>query len=114
MGGRGIQHILFAASEDATLPAGSTQRVTRNVDGALMGIRLYLVGSEDILSQATQVADRFAISACQVHSHRTATLAWPVYYIACQSVTRRVTTNMAYCMGYVLFVRDHFSRNLGT
>lgn len=108
------------------LPPSSRRRVTHRLDSALqclhdtlaaghMGTRLYLVGSEDLLWQASQVAQRFVMGASQVRHHRVATLARPVYCVHCRSITRGVTTNVVDCgnCGRALFVRDHFSRRLG-
>ena len=126
---------LIHVSEDAesnasgwqvSLPPGSTRRVTRRLDSALqklhesldqarMGARLYLVGSEDIIWQASKVADRFGMGSDAVRRHRLGTLARPVYCVHCRTTTRGVRTNVADCSGCgrALFVRDHFSRHQG-
>jgi hypothetical protein len=115
-----------ASGWQVSLPPGSKRRVTRRLDSALqklhesldqasMGARLYLVGNEDIIWQASKVADRFGMGADAVRRHRLGTLARPVYCVHCRTTTRGVRTNVADCSGCgrALFVRDHFSRHLG-
>jgi hypothetical protein len=124
---------LYDEADDGTtsvwqtpLPAGSMRRVTRRLDSALrrlhdtlaaahMGTRLYLVGSEDLLWQASQLAERCGMGATQIRRHRVATQARPVFCVHCRSLTRHVSTNLVDCSGCgrALFVRDHFSRRLG-
>ncbi len=91
------------------------QRLHEVLSMAHMGARLYLVGNEDLLWQASRVADRFAICANQVRRYRVATLARPVFCVHCRALTRGVTTNVVDCggCGRALFVRNHFSRRLG-
>lgn len=131
---RGALILICLREEDDTapsvwqvaLPPNSLRRVTRRLDSALqrlhdalaaadMGARLYLVGAEDVIWQASQVAERFAMSVDAVRHHRVATLARPVFCVHCRGVTRRVATNVVDCggCGRALFVRDHFSRRLG-
>ncbi|MBA3625813.1 MAG: hypothetical protein H0W48_15480 [Methylibium sp.] len=131
---RGALTVICLRDEEATgssvwqrdLPSGSIRRMTRRLDSALqrladslaaapMGARLYLVGSEDLIWQASQVADRYGMGVEAVRRQRTATLARPVFCVHCRSVTRRVSTNVVDCegCGRALFVRDHFSRRLG-
>lgn len=108
------------------LPPNSLRRVTRRLESALqrlhdalsaadMGARLYLIGTEDVIWQASQVAEKFAIGAEAVRRHRATSLARPVFCVHCGGTTRRVVTNVVDCTGCgrALFVRDHFSRRLG-
>lgn len=83
--------------------------------GAHMGVRLYLVGDEAMLWQASKVAMAAGLGEAEIRRHRTGTLARPVWCVHCQHVQAGVTTNVVTCggCGRSLFVRDHFSRRLG-
>lgn len=80
-----------------------------------MGLRLYLLGSEDFIWTASRIADELGMSSEEIRRHRSGTLARPVYCVHCKAVTHSVRTNIAPCSGCgrMLFVRDHFSRRLG-
>ncbi|WP_157265779.1 dimethylamine monooxygenase subunit DmmA family protein [Azohydromonas aeria] len=82
---------------------------------ARMGTRLYLLGSEDLIWQAWQVATRHGLGDAEVRRHCVLTAARPVYCVHCGHVLRGVHTNPVACTGCGrhLFVRDHFSRRLG-
>lgn len=110
----------------AGLPSGVEPRSAPRLDAALqqldhllehadMGARLYLVGDEDAIWQASRVADRWGMGADAVRRHRVGTQARPVYCVHCRAITRHVVTNIVECdgCGRALFVRDHFSRRLG-
>lgn len=82
---------------------------------ACMGSRLYLAGPEDVIWQASQLADDFGMSRDEVQRTQIGTLARPVFCVHCRAITRGVHTNIVTCSGCqrALFVRDHFSRRLG-
>jgi dimethylamine monooxygenase subunit C len=80
-----------------------------------MGTRLYLVGPEDAIWQASQLADSFGMTRDEVRQMQLGTTARPVFCVHCRTTTRGVHTNIVPCSGCgrALFVRDHFSRRLG-
>jgi ferredoxin-NADP reductase len=80
-----------------------------------MGLRLYVVGSEGFIWDVAGAAKPFGIDDAEIMKELTDTLARSVYCVHCKSVTRNVTTNIVPCCDCecMLFVRDHFSRNLG-
>jgi hypothetical protein len=82
---------------------------------ARMGTRLYLLGTEDLIWQAWQLAARHGMGDAEVHRHRLLTTARPVFCVHCRHVLRGVHTSLAACTGCgrQLLVRNHFSRRLG-
>lgn len=82
---------------------------------ASMGLRLYLIGDEALLWQATKVAYAAGLGDDVIRRHRAGTLARPVWCVHCQTMHGGVRTNLLTCegCGRTLFVRDHFSRHVG-
>ncbi len=97
----------------------SEQEVLDKLDSTLktmfMGMRLYIAGSEDFMWSVAKVANKFGIEDAGMMKELTGTLARPVYCVHCKAITHSVTTNIGECSGCgrMLFVRDHFSRQLG-
>lgn len=99
-----------AADESAALA-----RLRRELEAAAMGTRLYLVGSEHLIWQASRLADAFGLGEDEVRRCRTGTSARPVFCVHCRATTLDARTTLVSCSGCArtLFVRDHFSRRLG-
>ena len=85
------------------------------LQGMYMGMRLYIAGSEDFMWSVAKVANKFGIEDAGMMKELTGTLARPIYCVHCKATTHGVTTNIGECSGCgrMLFVRDHFSRQLG-
>ena len=85
------------------------------LSSAYMGLRLYLAGSEHMMWQAAKTAYEHGLSYQEMQLEQAGTLARPVYCVHCKAITPHATTNIAACVGCgkMLFVRDHFSRQLG-
>jgi hypothetical protein len=85
------------------------------LQGMFMGMRLYIAGSEDFMWSVAKVANKFGIEDAGMMKELTGTLARPIYCVHCKATTHGVTTNIGKCSGCgrMLFVRDHFSRQLG-
>jgi len=83
--------------------------------GMFMGMRLYIAGSEDFMWSVAKLANKFGIEDAGMMKELTGTLARPIYCVHCKATTHGVTTNIEKCSGCgrMLFVRDHFSRQLG-
>lgn len=79
-----------------------------------MGTKIYAVGNEQFLWEATTVAAKHGVMNADVMREQTDTLARSVYCVHCKTTTHNVKTNIAACVGCqrYLFVRDHFSRRL--
>lgn len=105
----GARHV-GAADESAALA-----RLREELEAAAMGLRLYLVGSEALIWQASRLADAFGLGEDEVRRWRTGAAARPVFCVHCRTTTRDVRTTLFACSGCArtLFVRDHFSRRLG-
>lgn len=82
---------------------------------ARMGLRLYAAGSEGFIWDVARTAKPFGVEDAEIMKELTDTLARSVYCVHCKSVARNVTTNIVPCCDCerMLFVRDHFSRNIG-
>ena len=80
-----------------------------------MGLRLYVAGTEGFIWSASECAKMFGIEDADMMKELTGTLARSVYCVHCKAITHNITTNIAKCVGCerMLFVRDHFSRQLG-
>ncbi|WP_018987049.1 dimethylamine monooxygenase subunit DmmA family protein [Methylophilus methylotrophus] len=82
---------------------------------ATMGLRIYVAGSEGFIWDVVAAAKPFGIQESEIMKEQVDTLARTVYCVHCKTITKYVTTNITCCNGCerMLFVRDHFSRNLG-
>ena len=80
-----------------------------------MGLRLYVAGAEGFIWSASEYAKTFGIEDADIMKELTGTLARSVYCVHCKAITHNITTNIGKCVGCerMLFVRDHFSRQLG-
>jgi len=80
-----------------------------------MGLRIYVAGSEGFIWDVAKTVKPFGVEDAHIMKELTDTLARSVYCVHCKAVTKSVTTNIVSCCGCerMLFVRDHFSRNLG-
>jgi len=82
---------------------------------AAMGLRLYVIGSEDNLWRCQRIAKQFGMNLDEIRLYRPSSTARPLYCVHCGHHTASVKTNIVICggCGRHLFVRDHFSRRLG-
>lgn len=82
---------------------------------AQMGLRIYVAGSEGFIWDVVAAAKPFGIQEMEIMKEQADTLARSVYCVHCKTISKYVTTNITACCGCerMLFVRDHFSRNLG-
>ena len=80
-----------------------------------MGLRIYVAGSEGFIWDVTKAVGSFGVSNIDVMKELAGTLARTVYCVHCKSISKNVTTNITKCSGCerMLFVREHFSKNLG-
>jgi len=80
-----------------------------------MGLRIYVAGSEGFIWEVAKAVKPFGVDDAHIMKEQTDTLARNVYCVHCKAITKSVTTNIVACCGCerMLFVRDHFSRNLG-
>jgi len=82
---------------------------------ALMGLRIYVAGSERFMWSIAQIAGEYGIDDADIYKELTGTLARSVYCVHCKTITHEAHTNIKKCCGCgkMLFVRDHFSRLMG-
>jgi ferredoxin-NADP reductase len=80
-----------------------------------MGTRFYVAGAEGFIWSITTELKPFGVVPADIMQEQTGTLARTVYCVHCKAITTNVTTNVTPCAGCgsMLFVRDHFSRNMG-
>ena len=80
-----------------------------------MGTRIYVVGSQEFIWAVADAVKAFGIDDADIIKELSGTLARSVYCVHCKAITHQATTNVTECSGCqrMLFVRDHFSRNLG-
>jgi ferredoxin-NADP reductase len=113
-----------ASKIKAALPAGChvftakqelQDALKRMLPEMFMGTRIYVAGAEDFIWSVTTEIKPFGIVPADIMQEQIGTLARPVYCVHCKAVTHDVTTNVVACdgCGKMLFVRDHFSRNMG-
>ena len=82
---------------------------------ALMGLRIYVAGSEKFMWSITEEVADYGIDDQDIFKELTGTLARSVYCVHCKAITHDARTNIKKCCrcGKMLLVRDHFSRRLG-
>ena len=87
----------------------------RELDGASMGVRLYVAGSEGFIWRMAAVGRTCGMSEDEIHVERCGSQARPVQCVHCRTRVEGITTNIYTCPGCGLHVtvRDHFSRRLG-
>lgn len=80
-----------------------------------MGTRVYVAGSQEFIWAVADTVKAFGIDDADIIKELTGTLARSVYCVHCKAITHQATKNITECIGCqrMLFVRDHFSRNLG-
>ncbi|WP_152693142.1 dimethylamine monooxygenase subunit DmmA family protein [Caballeronia mineralivorans] len=82
---------------------------------ARMGLRLYVIGSEPFLWQASAIATRYGMTTDSMQLELAGKPSRNVYCIHCRHTIRDTETNLVTCpsCGKTLAVRAHFSRRLG-
>jgi len=97
-------------SHDAAMKA-----LEAHLPEALMGLRIYVAGSEKFMWDIAQIVLHYGVDDADVAKELTGTLARSVYCVHCKAITHNAHTNIQACSGCgkKLFVRDHFSRRLG-
>lgn len=80
-----------------------------------MGLRIYIAGSEGFIWSVAEAVKAFGVENADLMKEQTDTLARTIYCVHCKAITHNVTTNIGKCSGCgrMLFVRDHFSRQMG-
>lgn len=80
-----------------------------------MGLRIYVAGSEGFIWSVADMVKTYGVEDASIMKELTGTLARSIYCVHCKAITHNITTNIGKCSGCerMLFVRDHFSRNLG-
>lgn len=86
----------------------------RLLDGATMGTRLYVVGSESFLGQAVRSAVERYVDHTSIITELSGSLARRVQCVHCKHIVGGITTTHYTCpeCGVQLFVRDHYSRRI--
>jgi hypothetical protein len=82
---------------------------------ARMGLRLYVIGSEPFLWQASAIATRYGMTTDAMQLELAGKPSRNVYCIHCRHTIRDTGTNLVTCPSCdkTLAVRAHFSRRLG-
>ncbi|APJ04857.1 dimethylamine monooxygenase subunit DmmA family protein [Silvanigrella aquatica] len=80
-----------------------------------MGLRIYVVGSENFIWTVSKIADKYGYDDSNIIKELTNTLARSVYCTHCKLIMNDINTNIIKCFGCnkVLIIREHFSRRLG-
>ena len=91
------------------------QALQAHLPKALMGLRIYVAGSEKFMWDIAQIVLPYGVDDADIAKELTGTLARSVYCVHCKAITHNAHTNIQTCdgCGKHLFVRDHFSRRLG-
>jgi len=81
-----------------------------------MGTQFYVAGSEGFIWSFCKLATLHDVQDREVMKELCGSLARSVYCVHCKATTHDVITNIVPCCGCgrSLFVRDHFSRHLGS
>jgi predicted RNA-binding Zn-ribbon protein involved in translation (DUF1610 family) len=82
---------------------------------ARMGLRIYVIGSEPFLWQASTIAIRYGVTTDAMQLELAGKPSRNVYCIHCRHTIHDAGTNLVACpsCGRTLAVRAHFSRRLG-
>lgn len=90
-------------------------RLRACLEGANMGTRIYISGTEGFIGQIVQVALDFGVDFNSLKTEHRGSLARRVQCVHCKGITDNVTTSPVICThcGLPLLVRDHYSRRLG-
>ena len=80
----------------------------------IMGLRLYVIGTEDFLWDIAGVARQAGLGEQEIHLTHAGSKRRRVYCAHCRALNQDITKNICVCTGCGahLFVRDHFSRRL--
>jgi len=91
------------------------QALQAYLPNALMGLRIYVAGSEKFMWDIAQIVLPYGVEDADIAKELVGTLARSVYCVHCKAITHNAHTNIQACAGCgkQLFVRDHFSRRLG-
>jgi predicted RNA-binding Zn-ribbon protein involved in translation (DUF1610 family) len=95
--------------------AAAMKALEAHLPTALMGLRIYVAGSEKFMWDIAQLVQQYGVEDADIAKELTGTLARSVYCVHCKVITHNAHTNIQACdgCGKHLFVRDHFSRRLG-
>lgn len=98
-------------ADDERLP----DRLECLLENAGMGTRLYIGGDEPFLWRVYRVAVRSGMHPDAIRLSRAGPPSRPVFCVHCRGITRGASCTLVNCSGCgrTLFVRDHFSRDLG-
>lgn len=93
----------------------ASQRLKRSMEQMHMGTQVYLAGSENLLSLATQAVMEAGLDYQAVQTEHRGSRARRVQCVHCKGITENVTTQPVECAhcGLLLLVRDHYSRRIG-
>jgi hypothetical protein len=100
----------WAPSIPSALP-----RLSKVLEDAHMGLRLYLAGTEGLIGEAMQVALDAGIDHTAICTEHRGSLMRRMQCVHCKGISENVTTQPSQCAhcGLWLLVRDHYSRRLG-
>jgi len=100
----------WAPSIPSALP-----RLSKVLEDAHMGLRLYLAGTEGLIGEAMQVALDAGIDHTAICAEHRGSLVRRMQCVHCKGISENVTTQPSQCAhcGLWLLVRDHYSRRLG-
>ena len=89
-------------------------RIERVLQGASMGLQVYLAGTEGLMGQAQALAMRMGIPHTAIQTEHRGSVARRMQCVHCKGITEDVETDPFVCShcGLNLFVRDHYSRRL--
>ena len=117
--GRGLDMVLRALEPDVFTQCPTIATLLVRLDSvlakAVMGMRLYLTGTEGFIGQCMQVALRHGIDQASIRTQHAGSERRRVQCVHCKGITESITTNPARCShcGLLLLVRDHYSRRIG-
>lgn len=94
--------------------AAALPRIRRVLGDAVMGLQVYLTGTEGLIGQAMTEAMAAGIPHTAIQTEHRGSVARRMQCVHCKGITEDVTTDPFVCShcGLNLFVRDHYSRRL--
>jgi hypothetical protein len=95
--------------------AAALPRLRQILEEAHMGMRLYVAGTEVLISQVELAANAVGVDHRAIQTEHRGSLARRVQCVHCKGITENVTTQPYTCShcGLLLLVRDHYSRRIG-
>ncbi|WP_324753433.1 dimethylamine monooxygenase subunit DmmA family protein [Roseovarius sp. Pro17] len=92
--------------------SASLPRIRRVLEGAHMGLQVYLAGTESLMGQAMQEAVLAGIPHTGIQTEHRGSTARRMQCVHCKGITEDVEVDPFVCShcGLNLFVRDHYSR----